>query len=126
MSGGSGTGTPVTIPGAAPASAFQDQLNADLAVFYNTDEFAKALVYTSLGGAPPQAVRGIVDYGTGDDYGGTLTIYERARLRVAASGTYGVVLSKKGDTVTIDEIVWTVDLPKKSADGSEWEIELVK
>jgi hypothetical protein len=51
MSGGSGTGTPVTIPGAVPATAFETMLAADLSsVFFNAAEFAVAATYTPKGG----------------------------------------------------------------------------
>lgn len=127
MSGGSGTGHKVILPPLAPEeSAFKAQMAADLAgIHYNPAEHAKTVIYTPLGGSQ-QLINAIIDYGIDDDYGGTMTIFERALLHVAASGTYGLALSKKGDTVTVDSVVWTVDLPKKSADGMEWEIELVK
>lgn len=49
--GGSGTGTPVTIPGAVPATPFETMLAADLSsVFFNAAEFAVAATHTPKGG----------------------------------------------------------------------------
>lgn len=107
---------------------FKAQREADLsAVFFNTDDFAEVVDIESADGDDAWLnVPAIMEYGIQDDYGGTGSILERARLTIPAIGDKAPPRVMKGDCVTVAGVVWTVDLPKRSMDGLLWEMELVK
>ncbi|CCK81202.1 head-tail joining protein [Desulfobacula toluolica] len=109
-------------------SAFKDQLQVDLdAAFFNTDEFAKTVVYTPKATGLGVSIAALVEYGVqennshgkkGDDYTWNVicqrdvrSAFDRGRTRDLA--TVEVKASDVPephylDTIEIDGAVWTV------------------
>jgi len=89
-------------------SNFTDQLAKDLAVFFNTDEFAIDVLYND--GAGPSAVPAVVDYAAP----GSGTKADHALITVKKSE---VPSPGYRHTFTIDSVVWTISSdPDKGLD----------
>jgi hypothetical protein len=117
MSGGSGTGTPVTIPAPIPTTAFEDMLAADLsAVFFNADEFAKSVAYTPAGGLA-KMIKAIITYGEGEEYRGADALNIEATMEIQASDVATVSV---GDSIAIGLEIWQVIDASKISDGLIW------
>jgi len=105
---------------------FKAQLQDDLDVFFDTDAFATAVVYTPVGGGDAVTIPAVIDYGDGSlDYGksgsgdtwsvtcakGTRPDFDRGRVRDVAVVTIkasDVSDPQYRDTILIDGEVWTV------------------
>ncbi len=95
-------------------SAFKDQMQADMAVFFNTDEFARDVSYDD--GTGPVTVQGIFDKdGSGKFQGQSATI--EVRRDQVPDPLYG-------HTFTIDGDVWAVQKGREGGDFA-WQIPVI-
>jgi hypothetical protein len=102
---------------------FQSQLSVDLAVFYDTDEWATAMTYTPPGG-DAVAVTGVIFYGAGpDDHMGADALGSSAKIRVRVSE---VATMEVDATFTVGSDVFEVLYAKLSTLGLEWVCEVAK
>lgn len=103
MSGGTGTGyRVVVVPDAPDIGVFKTQLAEDLAgVFFNTDEFAESVVYTSAIGAA-STVNVIL---SAEDLSGKSPVAPGDTMIILAKYA-DIALPGRGDTFTIDSEIW--------------------
>lgn len=97
-----------------------EQITADLATMFDTDEFAQVVTYTA--GSTASSITGIVDYGevSGENaWGATITV----KVSDVPSPGYR-------HTFTIDGATWYVAMensrPKIKGDGYVWTIDLTR
>jgi hypothetical protein len=98
------------------AVTFQTQIAADMAVFFNTDEFAEAATYGTTEITVVEAEVGERDTGVP---GFTVPLYA---IFVKASD---VARPKAGDAVTFRGVSCTV-APYPTSEGGIWRVELLK
>ena len=98
----------------------KETIQDDLDTFYNTEEFAESVTYTSFG-RWPSSLPALVDYGEGEQYQGSGAYDVRAALFVRVADLAAVT---NKDTVVIDGQTWGVVGAEKINDGLEWRIEL--
>lgn len=98
---------------------FKTQLTTDLAVFFNTDEFAESVTYTPSGGTA-KVINAIVTYGEGEEYKGADAYNIEATMEIQANATNGIATVGVGDSITIGTDTWKVIDAKKISDGLMW------
>lgn len=87
-------------------SRFQEQMLADMDVWFNSDEFAEAVVYND--GISPVSILGVVDYG-----GATKQQATAATITVKKTD---VPAPEYRHTFTISGQVWTIKADKTGVD----------
>jgi hypothetical protein len=101
------------------------EISADLAIFYNTSDFARSAVYTPISGFK-KTVAVIVSSDPANEYRGADAYGQVKRVRVRADASLGVGLPVHGDALKIGSVDYEVQDANEMNDGLEWELIISK